>query len=773
MKNTVNRCSVVLGIVCVLGALNPIPLGAQSTSWGEEFVGPLAGWKNAKTDYGAVGDGQADDTAAIQRAFDDLRLHAQSNVLYFPAGTYRITKTVGTRRESHTDCMGIAIVGEDPATTSIRWDGPAGGTMVLYDAWYSRISRLTLDGVGKAATALVYGGRFSTYNETSDMVFQDAGDGMLMGNGDSGQAENEVLRCVFLRCSGAGIRTNNFNSLDIWAWYCRFEDCGYGLLNGAGNFHAHQCVFLRSKHMDIGSANLMTFSFVNNFSRGSKCFMDWAGGHSWGSATSIIGNRIIDPTGQFAIRLGNGGPYLLADNVIRSRAGNDQPPVILTWGDQTLLGNTYSVDNPVKKNGRYRLLTEKVVPPEKIDAAVPVLLPTPPKVDRAVFEVATGASAADIQLAIDRAARLSGNRPVVHLPKGAYPIDRSLVIPAAADVQLIGDGAAETATVLRWSGPPDGVMLKLEGPSHATLRDINLHIGRGTVVRLEDCDQVGGRIFADQLSVNGISTSQKGIGVRVDGVEQSDVLFRCLQGGGCGVWVQVVGGPNRRAGKVTPGQVSVLTGATSTSDRQYLVEKGGRMVVRAVYHEVSGEQPQAMSLADCGAVSIDATRFSFRTSATMPLFSLDAFRGDFTLLTSLLLPVGSSATARIETTGDGSQCNVLAMNDLFWVNQPGVAAGKLLRNQSRPMASAALLLCNMNSGKYLPGGFATLANLGQADDQFILKMTSLLRQCRVWVPEDRAPAERTDVRLRRLILSSGTGGCCLDLRAQQPVSAGP
>jgi hypothetical protein len=757
--------SVVLLVLCphVVLADAPQPLAD------DEFVGPLAGWKNVKTDYGAAGDGKADDTAAIQRAFDDLRLHQHSNVLYFPAGTYRITKTVGTRRQGHTDCMGITIVGEDPATTIIRWDGPAGGTMLLYDAWYSRIKRLTLDGAGtagKAGIALVYGGGFSTYNETSDMVFRDVTDGMAMANGQNGQAENEVLRCTFLRCSGAGIRTNNFNSLDIWAWYCRFEDCGYGLYNGAGNFHAHQCVFLRSRNMDIGTANLMTFSFCNNFSLGSKCFMDWSGGHSWGSSTSITGNRIIDPTGEFAVRLGNGGPFLLADNVMRNREGNTKPPVVLTWGDQTLLGNTFSVENPVKTNGRFRLVAEKVVPREQIDAAPPAIPPAPPKVNRTVFEVTAGASAADIQAAIDRAVKLQGQRPVIHLPKGTYKIDRTLVVPGGVDVQMIGDGAAETATILQWTGPAGGVLLKLEGPSRATVRDMSLGAGPAAGIRVENCDQPGGRIFADQLNVSGASASQKGVGVRVGGLEHGDVLLRCLQGGACSAWVQVMGGPLRQAGKETPGQVSVLTGATSTSDRQYLVEKGGRLVVRAVYHEVSGEQPQAMSLSDSGAISIDATRFSFRTSPTTPLFQLSGFRGDFTLLTCLLLPVDTPAPARIEIAGDGSQCNVLAMNNLFWINEPGVTAEKVLRNLANPAARAALLLCNMNSGKHLPNGFGTLADLGQADDAFILRMTSLLRQCRVWLPQGRLPADRTDVRLHRLIISSGTGGCCLDLQAQ-------
>jgi len=731
----------------------------------DEFVGPFPSWKNVQADYGAVGDGKADDTAAIQKALDDLQHHKDSCVVYFPAGTYRITRTVSTQRKAHTDCMGVAVVGEDPATTILRWDGAPGGTMVLYDAWYSRIGRLTLDGAGKARIALAYGGSFSTYNETADMVFQDVADGLSMATGNNGQAENEVLRCTFRRCSGAGIRTNNFNSLDIWAWYCLFEDCGYGLYNGAGNFHAWQCVFLRSKKMDIGAANLMVFSFANNFSMGSRCFMDWAGGHSWGAPTSVTGNRVIDPTGDFAIRLGNGGPYLLADNAVRNREGNPKPPIILTWGDQTLVGNTYTVADPVATKGRHRLVAEKVVAREAIDATVPALPPTPRKVARPVLEVAAGAPATAIQAAIDRAVGLKGQRPVVHLPMSTYAIDRTLVVPAGADVQLIGDGGAETATVLRWTGPAGGLMLKLEGPSRATLRDMALYAAQASAVRVENCDQPGGRIFADQFNTTGASAAHKGVGVWVNGVDHSDVLLRCLQGGGCSVWVQATGGPDRQAGKETPGQLAVLTGATGTSDRQYRVEKGARAVVRGIYHEVSGDEPQAVSLGGSGVLSIDATRFSFRTSPTVPLFLLDGFRGEFTLLTCLLLPVGTSATARLETAGDGSRCSALVMNDLFWVNEADVTSDKVLRNRAEPPAHAALARCNMNSGKFLRGGFGTLEDRGEADDEFLLKMLAPLRRSRVWAPQDDAPAGRTDLRLHRVIVSSGTGGVGFDLQA--------
>ncbi|HEX6682655.1 MAG TPA: glycosyl hydrolase family 28-related protein [Candidatus Limnocylindrales bacterium] len=44
-------------------------------------------------DFGAVGDGVADDTNAIQQAID-AQLNKANKVVYFPPGTYRITRTV-------------------------------------------------------------------------------------------------------------------------------------------------------------------------------------------------------------------------------------------------------------------------------------------------------------------------------------------------------------------------------------------------------------------------------------------------------------------------------------------------------------------------------------------------------------------------------------------------------------------------------------------------------------------------------------------------------
>jgi hypothetical protein len=488
-------------------------------------------------------------------------VHKDFCVLYLPAGTYRVTGTVKFIGDPHAACHGIAIVGESPDNTVLLWDGPKDGTMFEYNARYSKVSRFTLDGAGRARVALHYGPAFSTYNETSDLRLRDAAIGILFGGGQSqGQAENEVLRCQFLRCTEAGVETGNFNSMDIWVWYSRFEDCGHALFNGAGNFHAWQNLFLRSRVADIGSRNLMVFSFANNTSIGSRRFLDFDTGHSWGSPMTISGNRIIDPTDEFPLLLGNHGPYLVMDNTFKLPPGSTKWAAKMSLGDQTFVGNTYTTTNTAKEAGRFRRVAEKTIASLEVDASPPVLPAIPRHQDRRIIEVPAGAGAGTIQQAIERASLLRGQRPIVHLPMGIYTISNTLVIPAESDLQLVGDSAGETGTRLNWVGPKGQVLLKLAGPTHATLRDLNFDARDSSAILVENADQPGGHIFADQLNVRGPSlkagdrgqraegrsrnsdslsaSGREGKGevapsvIRVNGLVQTDVLLRCLQGEG-------------------------------------------------------------------------------------------------------------------------------------------------------------------------------------------------------------------------------------------------
>jgi hypothetical protein len=396
-----------------------------------------------------------------------------------------------------------------------------------------------------------------------------------------------------------------------------------------------------------------------------------------------------------------------------------------------------------------------------------------------------GANADIIQRAIDEAAKLGGQRPVVHLPMGSYPIAKTLVIPAGCDLQFIGDSAGETGTRLNWTGRGDGVVLRIACPSHATLRDFYVHAGPAQAVLVEGCDQPPGRIFADQLNVNGpaAKSGPNAAALRIGGLERSDVLLRSLQGGGNGGhWVEVLGGPNAERAS---NQVSIFTGATGSAAGQYEVRNGGRLVVRSVYHERSSDSLTGLRLAGSGTLSIDATRFSYATSPSSPTVAADNFHGLFTLATCMLLPVETKSSCRFELRGDGRGASVLALNDQFWIEQK-TTADDVWRNLGQPPARGGLLGCNVNTARKeaAPQRYEFLANLGDrpdpaksgsgagpldnrgtVDDATLLLHLAPLRQARVWLPDASIPATATDLRIHR-VMASGSAGAVMEFRAQ-------
>jgi len=218
----------------------------------EEFVGPFPSWANVQTDYGAAGDGATDDTAAIQKALNALG--PDNPTLYFPAGTYRITQTLTLIGQQY-----VNILGQDPSNTAIIWAGPSEGTMLYLDGIeYSRFDRLTFDGQ-------------DTGNEYADDVFRNAGTGFRCGNLGYGCAETSMLRDQFINNSVAGIAMKNFNALDMYIWYCLFQNNAEGVTNqpGAGDFNVYNSVFQGSTTADITIGNTALFNIHNNYSIGS------------------------------------------------------------------------------------------------------------------------------------------------------------------------------------------------------------------------------------------------------------------------------------------------------------------------------------------------------------------------------------------------------------------------------------------------------------------------------------------------------------------------
>ncbi|MHC4332046.1 MAG: glycosyl hydrolase family 28-related protein, partial [Planctomycetota bacterium] len=103
------RVSSIILVAATLGLLLAAP--------GNAGVASKQDFQPTVRDFGAVGDGKADDTKAFQRAIDSGR-----GDIYIPRGTYRLTKTV----VADLDRIGpVSIVGSGTAKIVMAGPGPA------------------------------------------------------------------------------------------------------------------------------------------------------------------------------------------------------------------------------------------------------------------------------------------------------------------------------------------------------------------------------------------------------------------------------------------------------------------------------------------------------------------------------------------------------------------------------------------------------------------------------------------------------------------------
>jgi hypothetical protein len=590
----------------------------------DEFNGPFASWADLKANYGAKGDGVTDDTGALQSALNDLGKSGHATVLYVPAGTYRITSTVTLQSQQH-----VSIIGADPSTTTLKWGGATGGVLLHIDGVaYSRFDRLTFAGSGTAGvlvdqslTGYGQGQHFDTGNEYADDVFQDATYGIQGGNYGQGAAESSVLRCRFLRHTRAGIILKNFNALDWFIWYCTFADNYDGVSNnpGAGNFHVFGSLFQRSANADIDIVDLGLFSFRYNTSIGSKQFFIVPNTWANGAELMFQGNTIADTTSDTAISIGTMGPVFLIDNVIASRSGATGAAVVQIGYDTTELvavGNTFTVNNPMSVTSSMGTpqvinIDNQTVARSSLTITAPTLPGVLPNNNRTVFEVPAGSSGTTIQTAINQAAALSGQRPVVHLAQGTYTILSTLTVPANADVQIVGDGGA---TDLEWGGPQvTSPVVELAGPSRAILRDFMIQTyGKSAGIQVDNADQAGARIFMEQ------ATLSRGLvaGLLVDQLDNAVVELHDFYPTATytapavtGTGVRVVGGPSASGGNPLGGRTSVFAGAASANYLSFEVVSGGSLLVNAVWYESTVASTFA-HVADNSTFTVDTTRMA-------------------------------------------------------------------------------------------------------------------------------------------------------------------
>jgi hypothetical protein len=698
----------------------------------EEFLGPFPSWADVKRDYGAVGDGKADDTPAFQKAFAEFRKdNRPKTVLYVPAGTYRITETLQFPRQAHNDGQGTGVYGEDPEKTILLWDGAKDGAMLYYNAWYARMGRLTFDGAGKAKTAIQHGTEFVTANEFSDLIVKDVAFGIEAGL-KAGIAETTVIRCRFQRCSKAGISIQNWNSLDWFIWHSHFEDCDRGVTNifQAGNFHLYECVFRNSATADVSIGNTMYFSLRRNVSIGSKAFFT-AGGIGAGCPTTIEGNTVISK--ETPIQIGNLGPVFLADN--RLACARNGPLVKLAGHTAGLsIGNTFAVEpaKAVSHGPRFRSVDDKMgalAPP-----AIPPLA-FAPRADRPVMEVRPGAGAQEIQKLLEQASAARGQRPVIHFPRGDFRMNQTLTIPPHSDVQLVGDGL-QMATNLGWSGKGAGPILCIAGGARATVRDMSIRAGNEADAIVIAGDPPDSRVIARQVWADGREAA-----MLTRGLTNTDVYLVDSGHSGSKVGVKVLGTGVEGMERRKTGRVIFHSGASSNNEYSYEVANGGWLLVRDIWYE-SGHQQKFMKCADAGIFCYNNGNAAHPRGPEAPSVLVDGFRGKLCFIGMDFSCVGGKGVElpALVVKGESKETQLLLLGTH--------GGGDYLKNES-----PAARVVRLNSVQFTAGGGAKpIADVGTFDPAFVAGMVAPARGVRVPF-NDPLPAEAGDVRLYRLCVS--------------------
>ncbi|MBS1659722.1 MAG: right-handed parallel beta-helix repeat-containing protein [Bacteroidetes bacterium] len=650
-------------LLLILGFLLPQLIQAQGR---EEFNGPYNSWANVRQRFGAKGDGKTDDTKALQRAIDSLscpptRFNTGKQgytVVYLPAGTYCISSTLVLRGR-----IGVSIVGEDPANTTIKWTGPEKDTLLWTDgSAYFKVARLTWDankrqgmeGIGvhwKTRWEDAKSRSFATLNiELSDNIFVGGFRfGISGGTYGTGTGYNDseiaIRRCTFKGCTEAGIEIMGYNALDYWVWDCKFLNCGSGIHCSYGGYHAYRSYFSGSSVAgDLHNMHGYYNSVRGCYSVNSRMFSVDEAITSNPFKRIFQDNTVINARG-YPVLYYHLGKITLFDNRFTKSKDTSVKLSVLTnsWApgiyEVLSLGNVYQYKDPIKIDVPVKKLYSVGDKQGEItnDTArfLKTLATTPARVSRKVLEVPAGAGSAEIQAVIDKAAQMKGQRPVVHFPMGTYTLDGPLVIPAASDMQLTGDGLIYASVLVRKAGTRvDQPLIRIKGPSYSSISELQLGVDGNddpsTAIQFDGVDQPGSQAHLDQI----YSHADTSVALR-----ELDNLYVQKDNSFFTDGNAVTGGPLVRKGGGTAGLYCY-----GGQFEHVRVEGNGRFLARDCWWE--GETRVPLDLQGNGTICIDGAMIAPNGSDSMPSIRIGKFNGNISLmnmyLQGALLPEGNN-----------------------------------------------------------------------------------------------------------------------------------
>jgi hypothetical protein len=464
----------------------------------------------------AKGDGQADDTAALQALLLFIQNHVSGQTIYFPPGTYKITSTLKVH-----DINGITLLGCG-CKSVLSYAGPKGGAMFLPSATHHMVYfGLTWEGNHLASAAYEHASQatyetnirhenesFHNFTAPANYSYLDSkgntvtspqpptaailtGFPTTSGGGLTG--ETMVYNCSFKNCTMGIVQAWHVGNNFMWhVDGCQFEDCDFGInFFDSGCNDVDSCHFERSKTCDVMGGHSMHVRHCT--SHGS--------GHFYASmASAPLSPDLLedcwvdgwtDPTG--AVHFDIPGPNVIFDCHFSHPPRNAAPPINLkpltNLPPQLMMSNNHlgaQTDAEIVNTIASNVI---IIPPGKLgsvlqSASQTFLQATHPADSKHIIDVAqppysltTGAKdcAPELQAAID-AARKANNGTIVHIPPGIWFLGATLKV-TGGNYTIEGAGFG---TMLAWTGTTDDAsVFVVEDPRKITIRQMRIAVPGG------------------------------------------------------------------------------------------------------------------------------------------------------------------------------------------------------------------------------------------------------------------------------------------------------
>ncbi len=285
--------------------------------------GPSPWYDVTHPKFGAVGNGVADDTAAIQAAIN-AAITAGGGSIFLPKGIYKLTSTLVMQMGLHIRIFSPTTEGGTSATI-LRWAGAAGGTVLFMnrtqDCLIRGLSFVSSSGSHNFGVGIdvdqTTGSGIATdcTFEWLSFTIPTNGIGMRFANTSSSNVERmSFVHCQFTGPNGTteiGVQTKH-NQTNTYSYYdCSFNTLGYGIQATGASYSCYSCNFGNNNVADNDLVSNAAANFYQCTSQSSPAFLT-SGGSSSPSNVLISGmNATPDQAIGTWLRLGYGGSLTL------------------------------------------------------------------------------------------------------------------------------------------------------------------------------------------------------------------------------------------------------------------------------------------------------------------------------------------------------------------------------------------------------------------------------------------------------------------------------